>query len=300
MLNSKTFSDISNGALSSSFTTFVTQPLQVIRTSMMVTYKDNKVSSMTDVFKRISKDEGVKGFYRGFYPALLKTVMGSAIYFGVLEQTKDSLKKHHIEDKLGKESRTKHNLINFTSAGFARLIQTTLVNPILVIRTRFEVVGFNSYTSITDALVKIKKEEGFKGYFKGLKQSIIKDVPASAVFYSLYELFKRIYSSTLHIDHLQVLAFMSSLTTNIILTTLTNPLDVIRARLQYVHYSKNTNHEYTGILSGIMKIGREEGIRGLCVGVVPRFMKKAIASTIVWTSYETLKLRSQKKREKIE
>ena len=214
MFNSKTFSDISNGAISSSFTVFITQPLQVIRTSMMVTYKNNKVSSMSDVFRKISDNEGAKGFYRGFTPALLKTTLGSAIYFGVLEQTKDFLRKHHIEENgkgnnfskksptseinnieniLDKKILHKHNAINFISAGFARAIQTTLVNPILVVKTRFEVVGFNSYTSILDALIKIKSEEGYRGYFKGIKQSLVKDVPSSAVFYSLYEFFKRLF-----------------------------------------------------------------------------------------------------------
>jgi hypothetical protein len=303
MLNSKTFSDISNGALSSSMTVFITQPLQVIRTSMMVTYKDNKVSSMSDVFKKIKQNEGLKGFYRGFSAALLKTTVGSAIYFGFLEGTKDCLRKHHIEldhtncEISNPNNAHKHNVINFISSGLARGIQTTLVNPILVVRTRYEVVGFNSYNSILDALIKIKKEEGWRGYLKGLRQTLIKDVPSSAIFYSLYEFFKKLYQNTFHVQHLQLLISMASITTNTILIFLTNPLDVIRARLQYLHYSKNSHHNYTGTISGIVQIAKEEGVRGLCVGIVPRFIKKASASIMLWTTYETLKLRSQKKRE---
>lgn len=95
MPNSKSLSDITNGAFSSSITVFITQPLQVMRTSMMVSYKDNKVSSMSDVFIKIKHSEGFIGFYRGFTAALLKTTLGSAIYFGILEGTKDFLRIHH-------------------------------------------------------------------------------------------------------------------------------------------------------------------------------------------------------------
>jgi hypothetical protein len=291
MTNSKTFSDITNGALSGSLTTFVTQPLQVIRTSMMVTYKEGKVSSMQHIFRLILESEGVKGFYRGFAPSLLKTATGSAIYFGVLELVKDLINRKNLDSERNK---IKKNFINFFSAGFARTIQSTLVNPILIVKTRFEVVGSNAYSSILDALIKIKKQEGWLGYFKGLKQTLWKDVPFSAMFYSIYEFSKYIFSH--YITNLQIKVMMSSLTANIILIIITNPLDVLRTRVQYLHLSKNSHHEYGGIISGILKITREEGLRGLLVGVIPRFMKKAIGSCIVWSSYETLQLRSKNKR----
>jgi hypothetical protein len=301
MSNSKTLSDIRNGALSSSCVVVVTQPLQVIRTSMMVTYKDGKVSPMYDIFKKIKNEEGFSGFYRGFLPSMIKTVTGSAIYFGSLEKIKELFQRHHIDEKLKQSNKHtfKHDMINFLSSGIARSIQSTLINPLLLIKTRFEVVGCNKYNSILDAFVKIAKEEGFMGYFKGLKQTLIKDVPHSSVFYSLYEFFKRMYKHYLGIN-LQLQAVLASMSANLILTFLTNPIDVIRARVQYLHISQNSNHNYKGIVSGIARLGKEEGIRGLCAGIIPRFVKKAIGSTVVWTAYETLQFNSRKKREKDE
>jgi hypothetical protein len=303
MQNSKTFSDIKNGAISGSFTVFITQPLQVIRTNIMIVFKNQKKLGMVEVFKKITTEEGVKGFYRGIVPSLLKTTIGSAIYFGCLEYNKDMFHKYHLEEKIKNPNfdiKSKHNMVNFISAAIARTIQTTLINPILVIKTRYEVVGFNSYNSIFDAIVKIKQQEGWRAYFYGLKQTLVKDVPSSAVFYSLYEFFKRTYSYYFGITNLQLLATSSSLTTNIIIIFLTNPFDVIRTRIQFLHFSQNSNHNYNGIISGMYKILKDEGVRGLCAGIIPRFMKKAIASTLVWSSYETLKLKAQKKRELLE
>lgn len=41
-----------------------------------------------------------------------------------------------------------------------------------------------------DAVAKISKNEGFGGFFTGLKVSLIRDVPFSGIYYPIYELSK--------------------------------------------------------------------------------------------------------------
>ena len=69
----------------------------------------------------------------------------------------------------------------------ARTIQALSVSPILVIKTRSEVLGFNSYNNLFDAFKKIKKEEGIRGFYAGIRTTLLKDVPASGLFYMSYE-----------------------------------------------------------------------------------------------------------------
>lgn len=71
-----------------------------------------------------------------------------------------------------------------------RSFQTVMSNPIIVIKTRLEVVGFNQYASLTDACKQIYKLEGIPGFFTGLKISIIRDVPFSGLFYPIYSFFR--------------------------------------------------------------------------------------------------------------
>ena len=73
----------------------------------------------------------------------------------------------------------------------ARTIQSIISNPIIIIKTRYEVIGFNEYNSISDACRKIYVNEGLGGFFTGLKVSLIRDVPFSGIFYPIYNLFKR-------------------------------------------------------------------------------------------------------------
>ena len=72
----------------------------------------------------------------------------------------------------------------------ARTIQTVLVNPIFVIKTRFEVVGFNEYSNTIDAVKKIYAQEGIHGFSTGLKVSLVRDVPFSGIFYPIYNFTK--------------------------------------------------------------------------------------------------------------
>jgi hypothetical protein len=66
-----------------------------------------------------------------------------------------------------------------------------------VIKTRFEVLGFQEYTGLVDAFSKIMKNEGVKGFYTGLKISLVRDVPFSGLFYPIYEMSKSFYSNLL-------------------------------------------------------------------------------------------------------
>jgi solute carrier family 25, member 39/40 len=128
----------------------------------------------------------------------------------------------------------------------ARTVQTVLVNPIFVIKTRFEVIGFNDYNNTYDAIRKIYRAEGIGGFTTGLKVSLIRDVPFSGCFYPIYnfikvrlfQMYERIYGShnLTGGERLKVLAIISSIgsfSANIFSCTLTHPIDLIRTRVYF-------------------------------------------------------------------
>jgi hypothetical protein len=278
--------EILNGAIAGCLSVFAYQPFQVVRTSMMVTYDHGKNPNMFYMIRRIFTEEGIGGFYRGFTPAMIKTTIGTAIYFATLDAAKNVL-------ETSKTARKSHST-NFIASGIARFIQTIAINPIYVIKTRFEVVGFHGYSSFFEAFKRIRAEEGYSGFMKGLKQGIVKDVPSSALFYSLYEGFKYEFVK-MGVHSVQYQAIGASLCATVVVALLTNPIDVIRTRILYLHFSKNTNHDYKGIISGIAQLARQEGARGLLAGLAPKFVKKSVSGMAVWTSYESLKKNSSNK-----
>ena len=77
-------------------------------------------------------------------------------------------------------------------------MQAVLTNPIIVVKTRMEVVGFNEYSGVFDAFKQVWIKEGIRGYFQGLLISLIRDVPHSAIFYPVYNSCRRLYGTALY------------------------------------------------------------------------------------------------------
>lgn len=79
--------------------------------------------------------------------------------------------------------------------------------------------------------------------------------------------------------------------------TVTNPIDVIKTRMQLEnelgcqHESRNIFHNryYRGLVRGALRIAQEEGLQGLYKGITPSLMREASYSTLRLGLYEPLK-----------
>lgn len=76
------------------------------------------------------------------------------------------------------------------SAALTKTIQSIISNPIIVVKTRFEVAGFNDYKNTMDAFKQIYLKEGGSAFFTGLGVSLVRDVPFSGLFYPIYSFFR--------------------------------------------------------------------------------------------------------------
>ena len=279
-----------NGAISGAASTFLNVPFQVIRTSMMVKQtKKGKKMSMISMMLKIYKQEGIFGFYRGLLPSLIRLPLGNAFYFSTLEYTKQFLKtKLH----------TNEITTNFLSSAAGIAVQCVVTNPMYVASTRFEALGFNQYSNLFDGLKHIYRDEGLRGFTKGLKPLMIKEIPSHAFFYVIYELNNK-WLCKVKLFPGKTAYSVSAMLSSTIITILDNPLDLIRTRTQYQFISKNKDHKYPSIFKGIQHIYKTEGLRGLQNGVMPRILRKIFSTTVLWTVYEVLNKTKKNKKEKI-
>jgi hypothetical protein len=143
-------------------------------------------------------------------------------------------------------------------------MQSVLANPLIVIKTRLEVIGFNEYNGIDDAVRKIYSREGFKGFFTGLRISLIRDVPFAGMFYPIYSLFRQNLTDKLLVDsnmsqgermkRIAIISAISSFAANTVSCIITHPLDLMRTREICKFYNHDKNQHYSGIFSGMNKI----------------------------------------------
>ncbi len=190
-----------DGAISGFVAGAALQPLQVIKTSMQVSpidkleqkekmdtnfgrmlksshHKHYRLLTFREATKLIYQREGFTGYYRGFLPSTLKNSLNAGTYFSSL---------HFFVNFFRKADMFSEHANNSISSALARTIQSTICNPLVVIKTRLEVLGFQEYNGTLDAMYKIAANEGMGGFFTGLKVSLIRDVPFSGVYYPIYE-----------------------------------------------------------------------------------------------------------------
>ena len=89
---------------------------------------------------------------------------------------------------------------NSVASALARVVQSVTCNPLVIIKTRMEVLSFNEYSGLGDAIRKIYASEGLGGFFTGLKVSLIRDVPFSGVYYPIYSMCKKATCVSMNID----------------------------------------------------------------------------------------------------
>ncbi|KAJ9146081.1 hypothetical protein P3X46_028392 [Hevea brasiliensis] len=79
------------GAFAGAITGALTNPLDVVKTRLMVQGPANQYKGIFDCARTITKEEGVHALLKGIGPRVLWVGVGGAIFFGVLEKTKQIL-----------------------------------------------------------------------------------------------------------------------------------------------------------------------------------------------------------------
>ena len=190
--------------------------------------------------KFIYRKEGLTGFMRGFTPSVLKNVLNSGSYFSML---------YYFEKIIRKMCFLNDASVHFLASAASRTFESIISNPIIVIKTRFEVIGFVQYSGMTDAFRQIILKEGPGGLFTGLKISLIRDVPFSGIFYPTYNFFKTFFMMTIGYNsdksqqnrafHLAIVTSLASFWANAACCVITNPLDLIRTRVYFQYHNKD-------------------------------------------------------------
>jgi solute carrier family 25 protein 38 len=81
--------------------------------------------------------------------------------------------------------------------------------------------------------------------------------------------------------------FSASVAASVLATLLTQPVDVIRTRLQ-LGAVPGTSAWQTGtiLLRGLRDLARQEGAAALMTGLVSRVAKRSLSTAITWTLFE--------------
>ena len=192
------------------------------------------------------------------------------------------------------------NLANLSTGAFARVAAGFVMNPVTVLKVRYESTHY-SYTSLAGAARDIVSKEGVRGFFAGFGATAVRDAPYAGLYVLIYEQAKTqlgAFSSVvggLEVENVSrsmsssaTINFGSGVVAATAATTLTNPFDAIKTRLQIAP------GRYRNMLQAAKVMLREEGFRSMLNGLSLRIGRKAISSALTWTVYEELIRRAER------
>ncbi|KAI8976082.1 mitochondrial carrier domain-containing protein [Pilobolus umbonatus] len=191
--------------------------------------------------------------------------------------------------------------IHFIAGGVGGLAGAVFTSPLDVVKTRLQSTFYQQTMRSTNThrtglifghfietgrlLVRIKQVEGIGGYFKGLGPNLIGVIPARSINFFTYGYGKKLYTELNHGRETVGVHLISAATAGIITSTATNPIWVIKTRLQLQGSGMN---RYNGTMNCLVSTIREEGVRGLYKGMSASYLG-VVEGTIQWVIYENLK-----------
>lgn len=155
-------------------------PLDVVKCNMQI--DPAKYKSISSGFGVLLKEQGIRGFYKGWAPTLLGYGAQGACKYGFYEYFKKT-----YSDIAGPEYATKYKtLIYLAGSASAEVIADVALCPFEAVKVRVQTQpGFAK--GLSDGLPKIIKAEGVAGLFKGLTPLWGRQIPYTMVKFGSFE-----------------------------------------------------------------------------------------------------------------
>lgn len=238
--------------------------------------------------RHILRHEGVTALWKGNIPAELLYVSYAAIQFTTYRSATLFL-------RAALPARLPDAVESFVAGAAAGVAGTAATYPLDLLRTRFAAQGSRRvYASLAGAVADIARDEGWRGFFRGLAPACSQIVPYIGIFFVTYESLRpRFARLRLPWGSGDAVAGVAG---SLVAKTVVFPLDLVRKCLQVQgptrpKYVYGDMPEYTTATRALATIVRSEGLRGLYKGLPISLVKAAPASAVtLWIYERTLKL----------
>ncbi|KAJ7161297.1 mitochondrial carrier domain-containing protein [Mycena crocata] len=236
-----------------------------------------------DCAKKILRNEGFLGFYRGLGPQLIGVAPEKAIKLTV----NDIIRGRATDPETGRIKLGWELVAGGTAGG----CQVVFTNPLEIVKIRLQVQGEAAKAEgfAPKGAVHIIRQLGVLGLYKGASACLLRDIPFSAIYFPTYghlkkDLFHEGYNGK-QLSFVELLA--SAGIAGMPAAYLTTPADVVKTRLQVEARKGQTN--YTGLRDAFVQIYREEGFRALFKGGPARIVRSSPQFAFTLMSYEMFK-----------
>ncbi|KAK6231229.1 hypothetical protein SCA6_001302 [Theobroma cacao] len=264
------------GAIAGAAAKTVTAPLDRIKLLMQThgvragQESAKKAIGFIEAIVLIGKDEGIKGYWKGNLPQVIRVVPYSAVQLFAYETYKKLFK--------GKDGEL--SVIGRLAAGAcAGMTSTFITYPLDVLRLRLAVEP--GCRTMSEVALTMLQEEGFASFYYGLGPSLLGIAPYIAVNFCIFDLVKKALPENYR---QKTQASLLTAVVSAACATLTcYPLDTVRRQMQM------RGTPYKSVLEAIPGIVERDGVIGLYRGFVPNALKNLPNSSIRLTTFDIVK-----------
>uniref|UniRef100_A0A7S0VIY9 Uncharacterized protein n=1 Tax=Polytomella parva TaxID=51329 RepID=A0A7S0VIY9_9CHLO len=257
------------------------QPMDVVKTRLQLD-KIGKYTGIVQCGLTISKEEGTAALWKGLTPFAMHLTLKYALRMGSNSVYQSLLRGD--DGKLSDGGRL--------AAGFLAGITEALVivTPFEVVKIRLQQQrGLSKetmkYKGPIHCMTTVLKEEGIRGLWSGATPTIMRNGTNQMCLFWAKTSIDTLLWQKHEGDGKQLTPFQSMIsgfTAACIGPFATGPFDVAKTRLMAQSKYGEGGIKYKGFFDALVKIPREEGIKTMWKGLLPRLLRIPPGQAIVW------------------
>mmetsp|Transcript_38562 Transcript_38562/g.64045 ORF Transcript_38562/g.64045 Transcript_38562/m.64045 type:complete len:304 (+) Transcript_38562:11-922(+) len=250
-------------------------PVDLVKTRAQAATSADHVHyrGLSHAIREILKHEGVRGLFKGVGALGLGAAPSHALYFATYEACRKAFGAEHGY----------HSVSTGAAAVIGTLVEDFVMCPWDVIKQRIQLHRQGERT-MRECARQIYREEGLRAFWLSYPTTLAMKIPFTAIHFPAYEAMRLMLHKEAHL-HGTALDMTSGAVAGALAAGLTNPLDVVKTRLQ-TQSGYSQDKVYSGFTMAVGRIWAEEGPRAFWRGVRERMIFQAPSGAICWATYE--------------
>eukprot|EP01086_Lenisia_limosa_P011048 TRINITY_DN36181_c0_g1_i1.p1 TRINITY_DN36181_c0_g1~~TRINITY_DN36181_c0_g1_i1.p1 ORF type:complete len:292 (+),score=33.47 TRINITY_DN36181_c0_g1_i1:98-973(+) len=262
------------GGLAGGIEITASYPTEYVKTQLQL-MKPGQFRGPVHCVQQTIKNHGFLGMYRGLGMLVAGSIPKAAFRFLFYEQARNMLMK---DGELSRPRSFCAGLIAGVGEAIFAVCPMETVKVMMIADQRREIP---QYRGLVHGIRSMVSEQGFRGIYRGLAATIVKQGSNQAIRFLLFNEYRKFItgdtSSKLPVHHSLLggaVAGMSSCVVN-------TPVDVIKTKMQSMESSM-----YNSTIDCIQQTFRNQGARGFYRGLVPRLSRVCLDSALIFTLYD--------------
>ncbi|GMM37210.1 Rim2 protein [Saccharomycopsis crataegensis] len=217
------------------------------------------------------------------------------------------------QDELALQVKEVRPWIHFVAGGLGGMVGAIATCPFDVVKTRLQSdvyrISYNQTIKSNNAIIKgaqhfketfgilgnVYKVEGVRSLFKGLGPNLVGVIPARSINFFTYGLTKQFLSKNFNQNNEATwIHLVSAACAGITTSTATNPIWLIKTRLQLDKSKSGEAKQYKNSWDCLVKVVKNEGVGALYKGLTASYLGSC-EGVIHWVLYEQMKSVLKKK-----